>query len=115
MASPLVLHYNSNKNDNMAVLCDPGGNQLFRYEKTNSWYPTDSNGVISKADTLYGKIGMAICFDMDFPAFIRQAADVDILLVPAYDTKKISPFHTESALLRGLEYGFSVVRQCNTG
>ncbi len=115
MASPLVLRYDRNKNDNLAVLFDPNGNQLFRYEKTNSWYPTDSDGIIPKADTPYGKIGAAICFDMDFPAFIRQAADVDIMLVPAYDTKKISPFHTESALLRGMEYGFSVVRQCNAG
>jgi apolipoprotein N-acyltransferase len=115
MASPLVLHYNRNKNDNLAVLFDPSGNQLFRYEKTISWYPTDSDGIIQKADTPYGKIGAAICFDMDFPAFIRQAADVDIMLVPAYDTKKISPFHTESALLRGMEYGFSVVRQCDAG
>ncbi len=115
MATPLVLRYDRNKNDNLAVMFDPNGNQLFRYEKTNSWYPTDSDGIIPKADTPYGKIGAAICFDMDFPAFIRQAADVDIMLVPAYDTKRISPFHTEGALLRGMEYGFSVVRQCNAG
>jgi apolipoprotein N-acyltransferase len=115
MASPLVLHYDAHKNDNLAVLFDSNGNQLFRYEKTNSWYPTDSDGIIQKADTPYGKIGAAICFDMDFPAFIRQAADVDIMLVPAYDTKRISPFHTEGALLRGVEYGFSVVRQCDAG
>ncbi len=115
MASPLVLRYDTNKNDNLAVLFDPNGNQLFLYEKTNSWYPTDSDGVIPKVDTPYGKIGAVICFDMDFPAFIRQASDVDILLVPAYDTKKISPFHTEGALLRGMEYGFSVVRQYAAG
>ncbi len=115
MASPLVLRYDRNKNDNLAVLFDPNGNQLFRYEKTNSWYPTDSDGIIPKVDTPYGRIGAAICFDMDFPAFIRQAADVDIMLVPAYDTKEISPFHTEAALLRGIEYGFSVVRQCAAG
>jgi apolipoprotein N-acyltransferase len=115
MATPLVLHFDRNKNDNLAIMFDPNGNQLFRYEKTNSWYPTDSDGIIPKADTPYGKIGTAICFDMDFPAFIRQAADVDIMLVPAYDTKKISPFHTEGALQRGMEYGFSVVRQCDAG
>ena len=115
MATPLVLHFDRNKNDNLAMMFDPKGNQLFRYEKTNSWYPTDSDGMIPKADTPYGKIGTAICFDMDFPSFIHQAADVDIMLVPAYDTKKISPFHTEGALLRGMEYGFSVVRQCSAG
>lgn len=115
MAAPLVLHYDSHKNDNLAILIGPDGKTVFRYEKTNSWYPTDSDGIIQKADTPYGRIGAAICFDMDFPAFIRQAADVDIMLVPAFDTKGISPYHSEAALLRGMEYGFSVVRQCNEG
>ncbi|MCX7771929.1 MAG: hypothetical protein N2376_02300 [Clostridia bacterium] len=115
MATPLVLHYDSKKNDNLAIMIAPNGQIAYRYEKTNSWYPTDSDGIIRKADTPYGRIGAAICFDMDFPAFIRQASDVDIMLVPAFDTKKISPFHTEAALLRGIEYGFSVVRQCNKG
>jgi apolipoprotein N-acyltransferase len=115
MPAILVLHYDSHKNDNMAVMIAPDGKVAFEYEKTNSWYPTDSDGIIKKTDTPYGRIGSVICFDMDFPGFIRQAADVDIMLVPAYDTKKISPFHTEAALLRGVEYGFSVIRQCNAG
>ena len=37
------------------------------------------------------------------------------MLVPAFDTEKIKPYHTEGALLRGVENGFSVVRQCNKG
>jgi ribonuclease HII len=115
LAGIVVLHYDSHKNDNLAVMIDPRGQVAYRYEKTISWYPTDSDGVIRKIDTPYGKIGSAICFDMDFPNFIHQAADVDIMLVPAYDTKKISPFHTEVSFLRGIENGFSVVRQCNAG
>ena len=115
LSAILVLRYDSSKNDNKTVMINPEGRVEFEYEKTNSWYPTDSDGVIRKVDTPYGRIGSAICFDMDFPRFIRQAADVDIMLVPAYDTRKISPFHTEAALLRGVEYGFSVIRQCNAG
>lgn len=115
MSAILVLRYDNYKNDNRTVMIDPDGKVDFQYEKTYSWYPTDSDGVIRKVDTPYGRIGSAICFDMDFPGFIRQASDVDIMLVPAYDTQKISPYHTKAALLRGVEYGFSVVRQCNAG
>jgi len=65
----------------------------------------------------YGRIGAAICFDMDFPGFIHRLGQMraDIVLVPAYDREKIRPFHTEVGLLRGVENGFSVVRQTNEG
>jgi predicted amidohydrolase len=54
-----------------------------------SLYSVDSAGVIPFADTPFGRIASAICFDMDFPGYIRQAGrkSVDIMLVPAYDTK----------------------------
>lgn len=115
MPGLVILRYDSHKNDNLAVMITPEGEIAFTYEKTISWYPSDSDGIIKSVDTPYGKIGAAICFDMDFPLFIRQAGDIDIMLVPAFDTKKISPYHTEGALLRGVENGFSVIRQCNKG
>ena len=73
--------------------------------------------MIHSADTPYGRIGAAICFDMDFPGFIRQAGKqgVDIMLVPAFDWEPIKPYHTQVGLFRALENGMSVVRQVNTG
>lgn len=115
MPGLVVLRYNSTKNDNLAVMITPEGEIAYTYEKTISWYPSDSDGIIKSVETPYGKIGAAICFDMDFPLFIRQAGDIDIMLVPAFDTEKISPYHTQGALLRGVENGFSVIRQCNKG
>lgn len=115
MPGLVVLNYNSQKNNNLAVMITPEGEIAYRYEKTISWYPSDSDGIIKAVDTPYGKIGAAICFDMDFPLFIHQAGGIDIMLVPAFDTQKISPYHTEGALLRGIEGGFSVIRQCNNG
>jgi apolipoprotein N-acyltransferase len=89
----------------------------YTYEKTKSWYPTDSDGILHAIDTPYGRLATAICFDMDFPSFIHQAArqDVDIMLVPAFDWEQIKSFHTQVGLLRGIENGFSVVRQTNEG
>jgi apolipoprotein N-acyltransferase len=54
---------------------------------------------------------------MDFPSFIHRlgALKTDIVLVPSYDRERIRPYHTEVGLMRGLENGFSVVRQTNEG
>jgi len=113
----LVLRYGSGISDNKLVMFSPEGSKSFTYVKTISWYPTGSDGILRVADTPYGKIGAAICFDMDFPGFIARLGSIgaDIVLVPAYDKEKIRPYHTEVGLWRGIENGFSVVRQTNEG
>ncbi len=111
--SCVVLRYEKDKNDNLAVIINPNGQIEYKYEKTISWYPTDSDGRIPVIQTPYGKLATAICFDMDYPYLIAQASDADILLAPGYDTRKIANFHTRVAFLRGVENGFSVVRQAN--
>ncbi len=111
----LVLRYDRQKNDNLVHLFGPDGQLLFRYEKSISWYPTDSDGIVPAVETPWGTLSAVICFDLDFPRLLRQAyeKDVDILLVPGYDTEFISPYHIRIGLLRGVEYGFSVFRQAN--
>ena len=113
----VVLRFGSGISDNKLVMFSPDGSRSFAYVKTISWYPTGSDGILRTVDTPYGKIGAAICFDMDFPGFIRRLGSLgaDIVLVPAYDREKIRPYHTEVGLLRGIENGFSVVRQTNEG
>ncbi len=113
----VVLRYGQTISDNKVVMFSPDGSRAFTYVKTMSWYPTGSDGVLKTVDTPYGTIGSAICFDMDFPSFIHRLGGMqaDIVLVPAFDTEKIRPFHTEVGLLRGVENGFSVVRQTNQG
>lgn len=110
-----MLLYDRTKNDNLAVMINPQGEVEYRYEKTISWYPSDSDGKIPVIQTPYGKISTAICFDMDYPALISQAKDADIMLVPGYDTRKIADYHTRVSFLRGIENGFSVIRQANKG
>ena len=58
-----------------------------------------------------------ICFDMDHPAYIRQAgrSGTDVMLVPSNDCRDIVPFHTYMASFRGIENGFSIVRATGNG
>jgi apolipoprotein N-acyltransferase len=115
--SYLVFQYGAATGDNGLVMIGPDGEIAYRYSKTMSWYATDSDGILRSVQTPFGRISTAICFDMDFPAFIRQAAGqgVDIMLVPAFDTFGTRPYHTEVGVMRGVDYGFAVVRQVNEG
>lgn len=115
MPAVVELLYGETKNKNLAIMINPDGEVEFQYEKTISWYPSDSDGVIPVIDTLYGKLSTAICFDNDYPMLVSQAKGSDIMLIPAYDTKKIDDFHTRVAFLRGIENGYSTVRQSNKG
>jgi apolipoprotein N-acyltransferase len=112
----LVLNYDEIGGDNKLVLIEPSGEIAYSYTKTKGWYPTKSDGILRTLETPYGRIGAAICVDMDFPHFINQMAKkgVDIVLVPAFDWESIK-FHYQVGLFRAIENGFSVVRQTNEG
>lgn len=116
-AAVLELAYGSTLSDNRVVMFAPDGSVAFTYVKTMSWYPTGSDGILRTVDTPYGRIGAAVCFDMDFPYFIRRFArmDADIVLVPSFDSERIRPYHTEVGLFRAVENGFSMVRQVSSG
>lgn len=111
----IVMRYEDPMTENQATLFAPDGSVLYNYQKTQTWYPTESDGIIPFADTPYGRISTVICFDLDFPTWMRQVAkaNTDILLVPGFDTLEISPYHTESGLFRGIEGGFNIVRGAN--
>jgi len=113
----LVFAYGQTSGDNGLLMITPAGDVAYTYTKTKSWYATDSDGILRTVDTPFGRVSTAICFDMDFPGFIRQAAQqgVDIMLVPGFDTAGTRPYHSEVSLMRAVDYGFSVVRQVNEG
>jgi apolipoprotein N-acyltransferase len=85
--------------------------------KTISWYPTGSDGVLKVVDTPWGRVGAAICFDMDTPGFARRLARLGagLVLVPSYDSAGIKPYHSEVGLFRGIEGGYSVFRMVADG
>lgn len=72
-------------------------------------------GDIPVITTPYGKIAMVICYDADFPQFVKQIGKnkADILLIPGNDWEEIAPYHTRLSYFRGIENGVSVFRAAN--
>ena len=108
---------------NKLVLFKPDGDIAWQYLKAR---PTPgpevaaaakSDGRLRWLDTPYGRIVGAICYDMDFPALLRQAgADgAGLVISPAGDWPGIDPRHTQMSAFRAIEDGFNLVRQANMG
>lgn len=68
-------------------------------------------------DTKYGRIGNVLCSDLDVSIHIASAAknEVDILLVPAYDWKEVTPYHSNMAVFSAIQFGISIVRSNGKG
>jgi apolipoprotein N-acyltransferase len=106
--------------ENKCVLINPDGIPEWEYLKA---YPvpgsTDmaGDGILPVSITPFGKVSAAICYDMDFTALLNQAgrADIDLMLVPAWDWLAINPLHARMAVFRAIENGFSMVRQTGEG
>eukprot|EP00124_Ichthyophonus_hoferi_P005729 Ihof_evm1s923 gene=Ihof_evmTU1s923 len=78
---------------NMFIFITPNGTVAWKYQKAfpvgypvfNMEDSTPGPHIIPTVDTPYGRIGGAICYDMDYPSYISQTAkdDVDIFLQPS--------------------------------
>jgi apolipoprotein N-acyltransferase len=64
-----------------------------------------------------GKIGIEICRDMDYPELARRYAQrqVELVFVPAWDQGVDAVWHGHMALMRGVEGGFTLVRDAKVG
>jgi apolipoprotein N-acyltransferase len=67
--------------------------------------------------TPFGRITGMICFDADFPALARQAAELraDLLLVAANDWAEIEQVHADMAVVRAVENDVSLLRATSGG
>ena len=61
------------------------------------------DGRLPVVPTRDGRVATAICYDADFPEFMRQAGQgsADILIVPANDWKEIKSVHFQMAVVPG--------------
>jgi apolipoprotein N-acyltransferase len=108
---------------NRTVLVAPDGEVKWTYDKSRPVPMVElphveaGDGVIPVLDTEYGRLGVVICFDMEFYDLLRQASrkKIDILLVPGADWEGITPIHTYMASMEGIQNGFSLVRICGHG
>ncbi len=105
-----------------AVLFDPNGSVLWTYEKTHPapgeqglFVPGD--GKLPVVAGPYGRLAGVICFDLDYPAEIRQAGrrSADLLLAPSDDWRAVDPAHSQAAAFRAVEDGVSLVRSTSKG
>ncbi|MEN8117138.1 MAG: nitrilase-related carbon-nitrogen hydrolase [Bacteroidota bacterium] len=106
--------------ENKIIWISPVGEILFTYHKAKPTHPGEGDygdGIIKYFDSPHGRIGSAICFDMDFPSLINQTSkmDIDIMIVPGSDWQEITPYHTYVASVRAIEHGFSMVRSVFKG
>ena len=107
---------------NHFTLISPQGQVVWNYRKAHP-VPGVEDDVDAGPEDLpthespYGKLAGAICFDLDFPNFIRQAGQkrVDILLQPSWTWNAISSRHFEGDAVRAIENGFTLVRCSSDG
>lgn len=110
------------KGENVSIFIDPAGNIQWKYLKSylvpgiEKPYFKEGDKIIPVLRTPYGKMASVICFDFDFPAYVRSAGrDISLFLVPSFDWKEITPLHSHMAVFRAVENGFSVVRPVGEG
>jgi apolipoprotein N-acyltransferase len=109
--------------ENKLVLIDPSGRILVSYLKSHA-VPGWEAGIMKLGDgrvpviaTSDGRMATAICFDADFPEFIRQAAQgsADLLILPVNDWKEVKDVHFQMAAFRAIENGVPLVRAASSG
>jgi apolipoprotein N-acyltransferase len=73
---------------------------------------------IYTVDAPWGRTGVAICKDLDYPPFIRNYGErgATLLLVPAWDwVGPNADEHERMSFVRGVENGFAMARSAKTG
>lgn len=107
------------RGENKLVFIEPSGKVLWQYHKPHPVPVIEEPYVVKSedktpavTDTPFGKIAAVICFDEDFPSFIRKAgqAGADILFGPSEDWREVLSIHTNAITFRAVENGFSLVR-----
>lgn len=122
LSPPIKEHPEIKVAENKIVLINPAGEVAFEYLKHHlvpgieSPYYVSGQGKIPTLMTPYGKISAVICYDLTFPVFINQLkSEIDILLVPSFDWKEITPMNTYMGTFRALEHGYSLIRCTGEG
>lgn len=113
---------------NTAVLTDAAGNVVATYRKTHLYDAHDvresertksGDALMEPAETPFGRIGLAICYDLRFPEVTRTAAleGCELMLFPsAWHDGPEKAAHWETLLrARAIENEIFVVGTCRAG
>jgi len=89
------------------LVFDEHGEQVARYDKIHLFSLSLGNESYDEAATLesgnqvvvvdspFGRIGLAVCYDLRFPELFRAMKDVDIIVLPAAFTETTGKMHWE--------------------
>ena len=103
---PLVAN-SPNKVLNSCLVFDEHGEQVGRYDKIHLFGLELGNESFDEASTIesgnqvvvidspFGRIGLAICYDLRFPELFRSMKDVDIIVLPSAFTETTGKMHWE--------------------
>ncbi len=92
---------------NSCLVYDETGTQVARYDKTHLFNLTLGNESYNEAQTIeagdqvvvvdspFGRIGLAVCYDLRFPELFRAMKDVDIIVLPSAFTSTTGKMHWE--------------------
>jgi nitrilase len=92
---------------NSCLVYDENGAQVARYDKIHLFNLTLGNEAYNEAQTIeagnqvvvvdspFGRIGLAVCYDLRFPELFRAMKDVDIIVLPAAFTATTGKMHWE--------------------
>src|SRR5690606_6492458 len=112
---------NSKFLENKFILFDKKGKKVIDYWKgisvPGAEEPISNNKAtgIQKIETDYGTLSGVICFDLDFPNYLKDASGSDILLAPSNDWKEVAKIHADMSKFRAIEQGFNFIRQTSFG
>jgi predicted amidohydrolase len=99
-----------NKVLNTCLLFDEYGEQVARYDKIHLFNLELGNERYEEAKTIepgkqvvvadspFGRIGLAVCYDLRFPELFRAMKDVDIIVLPSAFTETTGKMHWEPLL-----------------
>jgi apolipoprotein N-acyltransferase len=109
--------------ENKTIFLGPSGDIVFTHVKSRlvvGWeasIATPGDGSLGISDTSYGRLGNAICYEMDFPELIRgvSSAGADVLLAPSNDWEAVKQVHLRMAIFRAIENGVPMLRPASSG
>jgi len=92
---------------NSCLVFDEHGEQVARYDKIHLFNLELGNETYQEANTIepgtqvvvvdspFGRIGLAICYDLRFPELFRAMKDVDLIVLPSAFTDTTGKMHWE--------------------
>ncbi len=96
-----------NKVRNSLLVFDDKGEQVARYDKIHLFSLTLGNEHYNEANTIeagnqvvvvdspFGRIGLAVCYDLRFPEIFRAMKDVNLIVLPSAFTATTGKVHWE--------------------